>query len=289
MKAAVSAIKFFEKFADTGIRGKITEKFFEFLLRTIKPRGKLILENLKRVYPESSEKWRRDIRKNVYKNLSWTLTETLALQRDTSKVFEWVNVPNAEILNDLMRQNRGALILSGHFGSWELGASWLAQNAIKNGHKMHVIYQTIHDSDIDKYLIEMREKYGMVMLDKNVSAMKIAHLLKNGEHIILLNDVSGDGRLHVPFMGVDATNMPGPALMAMLSGCAVVPCCIFRKKPFDLEIEVFKPLEFPDVKDHEERLNLVTLEMNKAVEKFIKDRPEQWFWLHNRWKNSREN
>ena len=86
-------------------------------------------------------------------------------------------------------------------------------------------------------------------------------------------------------MGVDATNMPGPALMAMLSGCAVVPLCIFREAPFEHELEVFEPLEFPDIKNHEERLNLITLEMNKAVEKFIRMRPSQWFWLHNRWKN----
>ena len=285
MRPAIKAIKFFEKFADTGFHGKITEKFFEFLLRVIKPRGKLIFENLARVYPENSQKWRKDFRVKVYKNLAWTLTETLALQKDCSQVWDWVKVPNAKILNDLMAQNQGALILSGHFGSWEVGASWLTQNAIKHGHKMHVIYQEIHDPDINEYLIKMREKYGMIMLDKNISAMKVAHLLKNGAHIIILNDVSGDSRIRVSFLGIDATNMPGPALIAMLSGCAVVPACIFRNKPFDLEIEVFEPLEFPDIKDHEERLKAITLEMNKAVGKFIKERPEQWFWLHNRWKN----
>ncbi|MBR2207707.1 MAG: lysophospholipid acyltransferase family protein [Synergistaceae bacterium] len=285
MKAAVSAIKFFEKFSNTGLRGRITEKIFEILLRGIKPRGKLILENLERVYPHSSELWRKDIRSEVYKNLAWTLAETLALQKNQAQALDWVKVKNEKIINDLMRQNHGALLLSGHFGNWELGASWLTQNAIKHGHKMYVIYQAIHDKDIDEYLIKMREDYGLVMLDKNISVMKISHLLKDGAHIILLNDVSGESRLRVPFMGVDATNMPGPALMAMLSGCAVVPLCIFRDAPFEHELEIFEPLEFPDIKNHEERLNLITLEMNKAVEKFIRMRPSQWFWLHNRWKN----
>ena len=285
MKAAVSAIKFFEKFSNTGLRGRITEKIFEILLRGIKPRGKLILENLERVYPHSSELWRKDIRSEVYKNIAWTLAETLALQKNQAQALDWVKVKNEKIINDLMRQNHGALLLSGHFGNWELGASWLTQNAIKHGHKMYVIYQAIHDKDIDEYLIKMREDYGLVMLDKNISVMKISHLLKDGAHIILLNDVSGESRLRVPFMGVDSTNMPGHALMAMLSGCAVVPLCIFRDAPFEHELEIFEPLEFPDIKNHEERLNLITLEMNKAVEKFIRMRPSQWFWLHNRWKN----
>ena len=285
MKAAVSAIRFFEKFSDTGLRGKITEKFFEFLLRGIKPRGKLILENLERVYPHSSELWRKDIRSEVYKNIAWTLAEILALQKNHAQAWDWVKIKNKKILDDLMLQNRGALLFSGHFGNWELGASWLTQNAIKHGHKIYGIYQAIHDPDIDKYLIQMREKYGLIMLDKNISVMKIAHLLKDGAHILLLNDVSGEKKLRVPFMGVDSTNMPGPALMAMLSGCAVVPLCIFRDAPFEHEIELFEPLKIPDIKNHEERLKLVTLEMNKAVEKFIKRRPEQWFWLHNRWKS----
>ena len=284
MKAAVNAIKFFEHFTNTGLRGKITEKFFEFLLRTIKPRGDLILENLARVYPNSSEIWRKDIRGEVYKNLAWTLAETLALQRSHEQAWNWVKVPNAKIINDLMKQNRGALLLSGHVGNWELGASWLTQNAMEHGHKMHVIYQAIHDPDINEYLIKMRERYGLVMLDKEISVMKIAHMLKTGEHIILLNDVSGSGRVRVPFMGVEATNMPGPALMAMLTDCAVVPLCIYRNAPFDHELTIFEPLELPQIQNHEERLKMVTLEMNKAVENFIKRKPEQWFWLHNWWK-----
>ena len=150
---------------------------------------------------------------------------------------------------------------------------------------MYVIYQPIHDADIDKYLIDMRERYGMIMLDKKISVMKIAHLLKEGAHIILLNDVSGKAELRVPFMGVEATNMPGAALMAMLTGVPVIPACIYRNAPFEHELEFFEPLKFPEIKDREERLKLITLEMNKAVEKFIRRRPELWFWLHNRWKN----
>ena len=287
MKAAVTVIKLFEKFSSSGLRGKITQKFFSGLLKLIKPRGKLILENLARVYPQSSERWRLDMRSEVYKNIAWTLAETLALQRDHKQALEWVKFKNGKILDDLMKNDRGALFLSGHFGSWELGASYLAQTIKKHGREIYAIYQPIHDPDIDRYIREMRESCGMIMLDKNISVMKIAHMLKNGSYIILLNDVSGNGNLKVPFMGVDATNMPGPALMAMLSGCAVVPVCIYRNAPFDHEIEVFEPLKFSDddKKNHEERLKLITLEMNNAVGNFIKRRPELWFWLHKRWRS----
>ena len=288
MKAAVKAIKFFERFADTGLKGKITQKFFSGLLKSIKPRGKLILENLLRVYPDSSEEWRKNIRSKVYENLAWTLTETLVLQKNNSQVFEWVKtVKNAEIVNDLMKKNQGALLLTSHFGNWELAGNWAAQNAIKHGHELHVIFQDMHDTDINNYVLETRKRGGMIMMNKNFSVIKIARMLKNGAHIALLSDVSGSPELKVPFMGVEANNMPGPALMAMLSGCAVIPVCIYRIKPFEHELEFFEPLKLPsgnEIKDREERLRLITLEMNKALEKFIRKRPELWFWLHNRWK-----
>ena len=286
MKAAVTAIKFFERFSDDGVRGKITQKFFSCLLKLIKPRGKLILENLTRVYPESSERWRKDIRSKVYENIAWTLTETLALQKNHSQALDWVKGKNTSIFDELLKNNRGALIISGHFGNWELGASWLAQHAAQHGRKLYGIFQSIHDTDINEYTIKMRESSGLILLDKNISVMKLAHLLKNGAHVVLLNDVSGDGRVRVPFLGVEATNMPGAALMAMLSGAAVVPACIYRNAPFEHELEFFEPLKLPnDIQDREERLRATILEINQAIGKFIRQRPELWFWLHNRWKN----
>ena len=283
MKAAVYAIKFFEKFANEGFRGKITQKFFSGLLKLIKPRGNLILKNLKMVFPDKSEIWCREIRSKVYENLAWTLTETLVLQKDYSLASNWLkNVKGVEFVNDLMAQNKGALIVTAHFGNWEVAGSWTAQNAKLHGHELNVLYQ-----DISDYVLKIREKGSMKMINKNISVMKIVHMLKNGSHVALLNDVSGSSEMTVPFLGHDASNMPGVAVMAMLSGVPVIPFCIYRNAPFDLEAEFFEPLKLPqknEIPDKEERIKLILYEINKALGKFILKRPEQWFWLHNRWK-----
>ena len=288
MKAAVTAIKFFEHFANKGIRGTITTKFFSFLLKSIKPRGKMIDSNLQLVYPDSSQQWRKEIRTKLYEHLAWLITETLVLQRDHSQAFEWVKkVHNEEIINDLLDNKKGAIFLTGHFGNWELLGNWYAMNAQKHGHKLHIVFQELHDQDIWNYVKQTRESTGEIMLPKNMSVQKYARMLKEGMHLAILDDISGSGKMIVPFMGHDATNMPGPAVMAMLSGVPVIPACIYRNGPFNHEIEFFEPLKLPN-KDknltHEERLRLVVLEFNKALEKFIRKRPEQWFWLHNRWK-----
>ncbi len=285
-KAAVRAIRFFEALANTGIRGKITAGFFSGLLKLIHPRAKVIEENLKLAYPSSPSQWRKDIRSQVYENLAWTLTETLALQRDPSQVFSWVKkVHGQEIPDRLIHEGSGAIFLTAHFGNWEVLGSWYAQYLKSKGREFYVVYQELHDQDISDYIHKTRERGGMTMLSKYTSVQQLSHMLKAGAHVAVLNDVAGTGKVIVPFMGHDATNMPGPALMAMMSGVPIVPACIYRNAPFEHEAEFFPPIRITDKSlKHEARMKRIILECNKAVENFVRKRPELWFWLHKRWR-----
>lgn len=285
-KLAVSAIKLFGHLSDTGTKGRITQKFLSGLLKMIHPRAKVVDENLTLAYPEAPLQWRKDIRSAMYDNLAWTITEILALQRDPSQIFSWVKtIGNPEIADELMDSNRGAIFVSAHFGNWEIMAAWYGQYTKKRGHQMYVVAQPIHDKDISEYIDGLRNHMGVDLLPTHYSVQKYARLLKAGNHIALLNDVSGYGDVIVPFMGHDATNMPGPAVMAMLSGVPIIPVCIYRNAPFQHEIEFFPPIEMPDPElPRDERLRRIILECNLAIERFIRRRPELWFWLHNRWK-----
>ncbi len=289
MKAVVNAIKFFQAISDTGIRGKMTAKIFSGLLKMIHPRGKVIDDNLKLVYPESSEQWRKDIRRKCYEGLAWTLTEAIVLQKDTSKALEWVKrVKNKEIIDDLLKRKQGVIFLTAHFGNWELFGSWYAQYALMNHHRLHVVYQESHDEDLSRYIRQTRENSKMITIQKNISVLKMAHMLKNGEHFAILYDISGSGELVVPFMGRNATNMAGPAMLAMMTNVPVVPAFSSRIRPFEHEAEFFEPLKLPDKNEkmtHEERMKRIIFEMNKAIDTYVRRKPEQWFWLHRRWKN----
>ena len=287
-KAAVKAIKFFERFADTGLRGKISAKFFSGLLKLIHPRSKVIDDNLKLAYPESSEHWRSEIRSKVYENLAWTLTEALALQRDNTQALKWVkSVKNFEFTQGLMDNNKGAVFVTAHFGNWELYGNWMAQQEMMNGRKLYVVYQEMHDSDISAYVQQTRTRGGMVMLNKDVSVMKMIHLLRSGAHIAVLNDVAGTGKMNVPFMGHDATNMPGPAIMAMLAGVPIITACLYRTAPFEHEAEFSDPIiekKPTETLSHDERMRIIIGEYNNLLERFIRKKPELWFWLHKRWR-----
>ena len=285
-KAAVGAIRALQAFADTGLRGRITEGLLSGLLKLIHPRAKVIDDNLKIAYPYSTEKWRREIRAKVYENLAWTLTETLALQHDTKQALTWVkNVRNLDMLDSLLDSGKGVMFLSAHFGNWELLASWYAQHAAKWGAKLCSIIKEQSDKDISGYIDEIRRNSGIEFVSKDESVMKLVRMLKGGAHISVMGDVAGVGEIMVPFMGHDATNMAGPAVMSMLSGVPIVPVAIYRNAPFEHEIEFFDPLNVPDASlSHEERMKAIILEGNVAIEHFIRKRPELWFWLHKRWR-----
>lgn len=285
-RAAVHAIKFFEKVSGTGLRGKLTAKFFSGLLKLIHPRAKVIDDNLLLAYPHSPKQWRKDIRGQVYENLAWTLTEVLAFQRDPAQAFQWVKkVHNIEILDDVIHSGKGALFMTGHFGNWELLGSWTAQYAAKHGKVFNVLYQELHDQDISRYIHETRERGKMAMLDKNASVMQLVRTLKKGAYVAFLNDVAGSWKVPVPFMGHEATNMPGPAVMAMLSGVPIVPAFIYRDAPFVHEVEFCEPVKMPDMSlSHDERMRAIILECNNVYESVIRKRPDLWFWLHKRWR-----
>ena len=285
-KAAVRAIKLFEKISGTGFRGKMTAKFFYGLLKLIHPRAKVVDDNLLLAYPNSPAQWRKDICGQVYENLAWTVTEVLAFQRDPAQAFQWVKkVHNTEVLDAVMNSGKGALFMTGHFGNWELLGSWVAQYLAQNGKTLHVLYQELHDQDISRYIHQTRERGKMAMLDKNASVMNLVRMLKKGACIAFLNDVAGSFRVPVPFMGHPATNMPGPAVMSMLSGAPIVPVFIYRNAPFEHEAEFFEPVKMPDESlSHDERMRAIILECNNVYENAIRRRPDLWFWLHKRWR-----
>ena len=285
-RAAVCALRLFERFSNTGLRGKLTEKFLSGVLKMIHPRAKVIDENLKLAYPHSPERWRKDVRGQVYENIAWTVTELLALQRDPEQAFSWVkNVRNFEVAEELLKDKRGVIFLSGHFGNWELLAGWYAQYALKHGHELSIVTQELHDQDVSRYVERIRRNVKLGLIPKETSTQRFARLLKNGAHIALLNDIAGSNRVIVPFMGHDATNMPGPAVMSMLSGAPIVPVFIYRDAPFSHEIEFFDPIKMPDKSlSHEERMKRIILECNEVYERVIRMRPDLWFWLHKRWR-----
>ncbi|MBR1671510.1 MAG: lysophospholipid acyltransferase family protein [Fretibacterium sp.] len=266
-------------------RGWAVASFLSGLLKIIRPRAKRIDANLRLVHPDWDEGRRRTLRREVYENLAWTVTEVLALQRNPEQALEWVTeVEGREVMESLFRDKRGAILMSGHFGNWELIGSWYGQTAEKHGRAFRIVYQEIHDRNIALLVNEYRERAGMPMMVKETSTLEMARMLREGDHIAILTDVSWSGGLRLPFMGQLCTNSAGPAVLSMLGNAPIVPAALYRQAPFHHTVRFLPPISVPREGKRDERLKQAVLNINHALETLIAPRPELWFWLHNRWK-----
>ena len=285
MKGAVRAIRIFQAMAAQGWRGRAIASFLYGVLRLLRPRGDRIDSNLRLVYPAKDRAWRAELRRGVYRNLAWTVTEVLALQRDHRQAFDWISeVEGEDILAERLKDPGGGILLSGHFGNWELLGSWFSQRFRERGRQLYVLYQEIHDHDIAALVREYREASGMRVLPKEASTLDMVRMLRGGAWIGVLTDVSWAGGVTLPFMGQPCTNAPGPAVLAMLSSVPIVPLAAYRQGPFRHALRFLDPISVPKEGNREERIELTLRAINRALEEIIAPRPELWFWLHNRWK-----
>lgn len=286
MSAAACAVRAFQAVADVGWRGRMVQRFLYGLLKLVQPRRERIDANLRLVWPKRDAAWRQAFKAQVYQNLAWTVTEVLALQRDPAQAFSWISsVEGRSLLDELAGDRQGAILLTGHFGNWELLGAWCAQVFRAKGRQLYAVFQEIHDRDLSGVLRRFRERVGISVLPKETSVLEMAHRLRAGAHIAILTDVSWlDGALTLPFMGRECTNSPGPAILSMLASVPIVPLGIYRQKPFEHSVRVFPPLSVPDQGSRSERLEGGTLAINRALEAIIAPQPELWFWLHDRWK-----
>jgi len=286
MKAAAWAVEGLRLFAKRGWRASCLASLLRGTLRTFAPRGKMALSNLALAYPESTKEWRARTRRSVYDNLGWTVTEVLTLQRDTSQALDWVKkVHNAHYVEELIAKGKGAILLSGHYGNWELLASWYVQYFEKSGlRSAYGIAQNVKDTDINRLIARYRSNSNLNVLSKDTSTLEIVKLLKGGAHVYTMPDVSWVGGIVLPFMGQTCTTSAGPAALALLASVPIIPVAIYRKAPFQHEVVFSPPLQVPDEKERRMKMELLTREINSALENMIAPQPELWFWLHNRWK-----
>ncbi|NLL35924.1 MAG: lysophospholipid acyltransferase family protein [Fretibacterium sp.] len=286
MKAPLYLLDALETLAFTDRRGKILGAALGGLFKLLAPRGKRVDENLKLVHPDQTAAWRKRMRRKLYEHLGLMVAEVLTLQKDPSQALSWIErVEGAEIMERTFSDSGGALLLGSHFGNWELMASWLGQTAkSKTGREFYALVKDPRDADVAGRIAQYRRRSGVNVLNRDTSFLELVKLLKKGFYIGTMPDISWSEGVTLPFMGKPCTMTTGPAALAILSSVPIVPIGVYRLGPFRHFLRFFPPLPMPDETDRRLRIERLTLEINKALERIIAPQPELWFWLHNRWK-----
>jgi KDO2-lipid IV(A) lauroyltransferase len=262
-----------------------------------KKHRKHTLNNLKIAFPFKTEKERDDIAIKFYKNLGMVFVEIFRLNKyNESNIDDFVESDFENIKN--IYGGQGVLLLTAHFGNWEL----LAKTFGLKGYKGNVLARPLDNPYIEKILYNLRTASGNKVIYNRENAVKnIISALNANEIVGFLPDENASKRIGVfaDFFGVKACTMPGMANIAAKTKLPVVPAFIVRINNNNVKDKKYgnyskhrliiePPLDIKYTGDRKtDTMNILKL-FNEKIEDIIKQYPEQWFWIHNRWKTRPE-
>jgi len=178
-------------------------------------------------------------------------------------------------------RGKGLIAVTGHLGNWELIPVYFSLKGIP----VNVIARRLNDPRLDRLVVGYREKRGIRNIDRDLGARTAFRCLRRGEALgVLIDQDTRVESVFVDFMGRQASTPVGPAALAMRTGAPVVPVATYRDRDGRHIIEVGAPIELAAEGTERELLRENTERLSKAVEKYILCHPEQWVWIHERWK-----
>ena len=251
-------------------------------------RRALTITNLTYAFPEKSKEEIARLAKDVYIELSKTITEILLLFTDRFDIDSAIiNREEAiEKLHDLTSDApNGIIVVTAHFSNWELAAHFLA----KHGLPMLAVGREGNNKQIDRnFTIPFREKYGNQATTKKKAMLAMAKALKNAEAVgLLIDQKSGEvNSAKIDFFGYPAETTLSVAMLKQKFDPLVVPIFIAREEDGRYRMIIEEPIDYTaeEIEDPQMRLTAMTRKYSDAIEKVIRQYPAQWFWMHNRWR-----
>ncbi len=224
----------------------------------------------------------RRLGKAFYAQLGTTLLEFCGYWRLTrAQVRELVEVSNGEHLENALAAERGALLISGHFGNWELVAAWLAAS----GRPVKFLVKTQSNARVDRLQNRLRARAGVGVIRTQTATREMVRTLRAGGVIGLLGDQdAGAGGLFVEFLGRPASVFRGTAILAWRLRCPVVAGFLVRQPDGRHRLEFAAPLQPDPAWTEEEAVTRITRWHTRCLEDAVRRHPDHYFWVHRRWK-----
>jgi Kdo2-lipid IVA lauroyltransferase/acyltransferase len=190
-----------------------------------------------------------------------------------------VEVHGLEHLRRALAADRRVILFSGHLANWEIAALAGGQYGLD----VAQIYRAANNPHIDRMLRRLRGDAGELIPKGAVASRRAVAALRRGGHLSLLADQKLNDGIAVPFFGRPAMTAPALALLALRFECEVLPVRVERLRGARFRLTVHPPLPLPHSGDRAADTLALMTEVNRTLEAWIRERPEQWFWLHHRW------
>ena len=255
------------------------------LLLAFVPRLKRVAYfNLRIAFPEWTEEERRATVRKMTRYLAWQAVEFARFPRYTpSNIARWLELEGHENFLKGKSRGKGVLFLTGHIGAWEFSSFAHALY----GHPLHYMARPLDNQRIDALVNSYRSLSGSRPIFKNESARHMLKILHAGGTIGILadqNTMPNEG-VFVDFFGKPACTTAGIARVAIHTGAAVVPVCAYwSEEAQKYKLRFQPPLELIRTGSAETDIRDNTQKFARVIENIIRELPEQWNWVHARWK-----
>lgn len=244
------------------------------------------MRNLEIAFPEMPEAERRQLLRGCYESLGRLLGEFSQLPRATPEklrqIIEYDEVGLAH-LREAEKNKRGVIFLTGHLGVWELHSfGWSALE-----YPLSFLVRPLDNPRVEEMIEAVRTRFGNRAIDKQSAARQALRVLREGGTLGILSDLNTQTRegVFVPFFGKLACTTAGIATLALKTDAVVIPtCAIWNKERKRYFFHGDPPVALVRTGDHQKDVELNTANFAAAVERMVRLYPDQWLWIHKRWK-----
>jgi Kdo2-lipid IVA lauroyltransferase/acyltransferase len=248
------------------------------------------LRNLELAFPDLSEHQREKLLRGCFDNLGRLLGEFSQLSRATREnlreLIEYDQVGFANLREAEKQANNrkcGIIFLTGHIGSWELlSFGWSALE-----YPISFLVRPIDNPKVEAMIEKIRTRFGNRAIDKKSAARQALKVLREGGTLGILSDLNTHPHegVFVPFFGTLACTTAGIATLALKTNAVVLPTyAVWNDERQRYFFHAEAPVELVRTGNHEKDVELNTAQFAKALERIVRKYPEQWLWIHKRWK-----
>ncbi len=279
----ISFSKFFQ------LLGLNLSRKFSFLIATlfyyiIPIRKKTVLENLHNAFPDYDEKKIESIAFGSYKSFAIALTEILyipAMSKEDIK--KQVDCSNLELIREKYEENNGVILLSAHFGNWEFMATSLAAQL---NIPISVVIKPQRNPYVTNWMNKARTKWNNEIVPLGISIRQTYQTLKDKKVVAMVADQRGpEESIKINFFGRNLTVLTGPAVLALKTGAPVLYGISVRQDDYSYKSVMTEISKENLPESNEEKIKELSQRHMSYLEGYIRKYPEQWLWMHKRWKH----
>lgn len=250
------------------------------LFGPLTPTHRLAEQNIRLAFPEMPAGERAVLLRDQWDNTGRTFFEFPITDRLTPATGR-VEIVGRERLEAVARGHAATIMVSGHFANWEIMA--VAFTAV--GVDALVTYRAANNPYVDRMIIEGRARYGVKLFAPKGGAgsRELLAALGAGRAVAFLNDQKFNGGVAAPFFGRTVHTAEGPTRLALRFGAPILPMSVQRIRGARFRVVVDEPIHLTSTGDRKADLETGVRAINAYMERKVRERPAEWFWVHRRW------